>query len=145
MRPIGSDVYQYLHKQIVIWLVYFCVMMINADPAAKGISDRFAPREIVTGRHLNLKHIKAGFGDYIDASTDEIVMNDMKGRTHGCISLGPSGNWQGSQVCFDLETGRVVLHRNIKVLHMPDSVIQVINNWGKSQKNTDFKNKLELW
>ena len=109
-------------------------MMINAVQAAKSISDRFAPREIVTGRHLNLKHIKAGFGDYIEASTDEIVTNDMKGRTHGCISLGPSGNWQGSQVCFDLETGRVVLRRNIKVLPMPDSVIQVINNWGKSQK-----------
>ena len=65
--------------------------------------------------------------------------------THVCISLGPSRNWQGSQVCFDLDTGRVVLRRNIKVLHMPDSVIQVINDWGKSQKNTDFRNKLEFW
>ena len=99
----------------------------------------------MTGRRLNSKHIKAGCGDYIEASTDEEVTNDMKGRTHGCISLGPSGNWQGSQVCFDLETGRVVLHRNIKVLPMPDSVIQVINDWGKSQKNMDFKNKLEFW
>ena len=90
--------------------------MINDVPATNGIRDRFAPREIVTGRRLNLKHIKAGFGDYIEASTDEIFTNDIKGRTHGCISLGPSGNWQGSQVCFDLETGRVVIHRNIKVL-----------------------------
>ena len=30
------------------------------------------------------------------------------------------------------------------MLPMPDSVIQVINDWGKSQKNTDFKNKLEF-
>ena len=80
--------------------------------------------------------IKAGFGDYIEASTDEIVTTDMKGHTHGCISLGPSGKLQGSQVCFDLETGQVVLRRNIKVLPMSDSVIQVINDWGKSQKNT---------
>ena len=28
---------------------------------------------------------------------------------------------------------------------MLTSIIQVINNWGKSQKNADFKNKLELW
>ena len=110
MIPIGSEAYQYLHKQVVIWLVYFCVMMINAVPATNGISTLFAPREIVTGRRFNLKHLKAGFGDYIEASTDKIVTNDMKGRTHGCISLGPSGNWQGSQVCFDLETGRIVLH-----------------------------------
>ena len=27
---------------------------------------------------------------------------------------------------------------------MPNSVIQIINGWGKSQKNTDFKNKLEF-
>ena len=31
------------------------------------------------------------------------------------------------------------------MLPMPDSVIQVINDWGESQKNTDFKNKLEFW
>ena len=120
--------------------------MINAVPAAKGISDIFAPREIVTGRCLNLKHIKAGFGDYIEATTDNKVTNYMKGRTHGCVSLEPSGNWQGSQVCFDLKTGRVVLMQVIKILPMPDSVIQVINNWGKSQnKITDFKNKIEFW
>ena len=54
-------------------------MMINAVPEAKGISDRFAPREIVTGRRLNLKNIKSGFGDYIEATTDNEVTNDMKG------------------------------------------------------------------
>jgi hypothetical protein len=114
MRPIGSDAYQFLHKQIVIWLVYFCIMMLNSVPAAKGIKIRFAPREIVTGLRLNLKHIKAGCGDYIEASTDEIITNDTKFCTQGCVPTGPSGNWQGSQVCFDLETGRVVIHRVIR-------------------------------
>ena len=56
------------------------------------------------------KHLQATFGEYIEASVDADVTNDMKGCTHACISLGPSGNWQGSQVCFDLETGRVVLY-----------------------------------
>eukprot|EP00957_Ditylum_brightwellii_P106936 8158118-Ditylum_brightwellii.AAC.1 len=83
-------------------------------PAAKGISDRFAPHEIVTRRRLNLKHIKAGFSDYIEASTDDTITNDMKFCTQWCVSLDPSGNWQGSQVCFDLETGRVALRRVIK-------------------------------
>ena len=83
--------------------------MVNAVPAAKGISYIFAPHEIVTGRHLNFKHLQAAFGEYIEASVDAEVTNEMKGRTHACISLGPSGNWQGSQVCFDLETGKVVL------------------------------------
>ena len=47
-----------------------------------GGSVQSRPHEIATGRRLNLKHIKAGFGDYIEASTDEIVTNDMNGRTH---------------------------------------------------------------
>ena len=50
MRPIGSEAYQYLHKQVIIRLFYFCVMMVNAVPATNGISTQFAPREIVTGR-----------------------------------------------------------------------------------------------
>eukprot|EP00957_Ditylum_brightwellii_P040330 3052053-Ditylum_brightwellii.AAC.1 len=72
-------------------------MMLNSVQAAKGISDRFAPHEIITGWCLNLKHIKAGFGNYIGASTDGIITNDMKFHTQGRVSLGPSGNWQGSQ------------------------------------------------
>ena len=49
------------------------------------------------------------------------------------------------QVCFDLETGKVFYRRTITRLPMPTSKIQVINNLGKSQKNADYKNKLELW
>ena len=69
----------------------------------------------------------------------------VKGRTHACISLGPSGNWQVSQVCFDLETGKVVFRRIITQWPMPTSIIQVVKNWGKSQKNADFNNKFEFW
>ena len=62
MRTLGSNAYQHLHKQIVICLVYYCIMMINVIPVAKGISERFAPREIVTGSRLNLNHLEASFG-----------------------------------------------------------------------------------
>ena len=48
-------------------------------------------------------------------------------------------------MCFDLETGSVVSRRTIKGLPMPDHVIKVVNNWGKSQKNVNFKNRLEFW
>ena len=122
MRPVGCNAFQYLHNQIVKRLVYFFIMMVNAVPAAKGISDRFAPCEIVTGRRLNFKHLQAAFGEYIEESVDAEVATDMKGCTHACISLGTSGNWQGSQVCFDLETGKVVFRRTITRLLMPTSI-----------------------
>ena len=101
MKPVGSGAYMYIHKQIVVRLVYFSLMMINVVPTAKGVSDRFLPREIVTGRRLNLNHLKAPFGEYLEASVDADVTNDIKGCTHVCISLEPRGNWQGLQVCFD--------------------------------------------
>ena len=102
--------------------------MVNSVSAAKGIRDRFAPRDIVTGRRLNFKHLQAEFGEYIEASVDEQVTNDTKGRTHAFISLGPSGNLQGSQLCFDLETGKVVFRLTITRLPIPKIIIQVINN-----------------
>ena len=94
MQMLGSNAYHHLHKQIVIRLVYFCIMMINAIPAAKVISERFVPREIFTGKRLNLNHLKYTFGEYIEARVDSDVTNYMKGITHPCISLGPSVNWQ---------------------------------------------------
>ena len=133
MRHVDCNAYKYLNNQIVICLVYFCIMIENAVPAEKGFREIFALREIMTGRRLNFKHLQAAFREYIVASVDAEVTNDMNGRTQYFISIGPSENWQVSQVCFDLETGKVVFRRIITQWPMPTSIIQVINNWGKVQ------------
>ena len=39
----------------------------------------------------------------------------------------------------------MVFRRTITWLPIPTRIIQVINNWGKSQNNADFKKKLEFW
>ena len=75
MRPLRSNAYQNLHKQIVICLVYSFIMTINAMPALKGISERLESREIVTGQRLNLNHFKDPFGEYIEASIYYDVTN----------------------------------------------------------------------
>ena len=66
MRPIVSDAYQYLHKQIIIRLVYVCIMMLNSVLATKGKSNRFGPHEIVTRWRLNLKHINSVLSESCD-------------------------------------------------------------------------------
>ena len=48
-------------------------------------------------------------------------------------------------MCFDLETGKVVLRHNITRFPMPERVIKIINNWGKLQNNAGSKNKMEFW
>ena len=86
----------YYHKQIVIHMVYFVAMMLNAFPSAQGISETLSPCTIVMRRLLYVeKDYRCQFGDYIEPSTDAVITNDMKSRTHSCLALGPSGNLQG--------------------------------------------------
>jgi len=89
---------------------------------------------------------KVLFGAYVEASTDADITNDMKSRTHPCVSLGPSGNMQGSLKCFDIKTGKVVTHRTNKVIPMPDDIIiiKTVNGWDQGQNAITFGNKLEL-
>ena len=35
--------------------------------------------------------------------------------------------------------------RTMKGFLMPDRIIKVVNDWGKLQKNVNFKNRLEFW
>ena len=95
--------FKFLHKQVVVHLVYFCVMWLNAMPAEQGISRKYSPQEIVTQCELDFtKDCKAVFGSYVEASEDASVTNNMTPQTHACIALGPAGNVQGSQKCFDV-------------------------------------------
>ena len=68
----------------------------------------------------------------------------MKDRTHSCLSLGPSGNLQGSLKCFDILTGKVATRRTIKVLLMPDRFLKTLNMWGLTSRTTFFEDKLEF-
>ena len=116
--------FKFLHKTIIVHLVYCAVLWMNAGPAETGISEHYSPREIVTQIKMNYKKMCcAAFGDYIEASEDAIITNTMRPQTHPCIALGPSNNLQGSVKCIDLETGRVVTRRNFEILPMPDRII----------------------
>ena len=95
----------YLHKQIVICLVYCCIMMVNPVPAAKDIPDGFAPSEIFTRWSINLENLKEIFRENTEASVNADVTNNMNSRTHPYISLGPNGNWQGLQMRLILKQG----------------------------------------
>ncbi len=73
--------------------------------------------------------LRAQFGSYVEASYNNIITNDMTGRTHGCIALGATRNLQGLLKCFDLLTGQVVHSRTLNVLPMPDQVVKVLSAW----------------
>ena len=99
-------------------------LFVNAIPDTLGVSERYSPREIVTQRKFDFERdCKVQFGAYVQASDNTIVTNTMKLRTHECVALGTSENWQGSNMCFDLDTGKVVTRRVIEEMPYPDRVI----------------------
>ena len=86
LRDLG---WLYLHKWVVVHRLYHVTKMVNSFPAKKGISAAWLPREIVTGRTLDVSvDLCASFGVLVDASYDKMVTNDMGDRTHPCIALG---------------------------------------------------------
>jgi len=141
---VADLVWSFLHRSVIIHMVYFAVTMLNVPVAANGISRELSPREIVLGKRFEAtKHCRARFGAYVEASEDADVTNDMSPRKEPCICLGPSGNWQGSVKCFKIENAKVVTRRTIKVLPMPDSYRKAMDLWGKVSKKTST-NKLEF-
>ena len=135
--------FSHLHKQIVIHLVYFVVLWLNAFPAKSGISGKLSPREIVTHKKLDYdKHCQVNFGSYVEAHNDPDITYDMMPRTHESIALGPSGNMQGTQKVFCINTGRVLKWRKITEYPLPTRVITKVNNWGKRSKKEEYGNKL---
>ena len=94
-----------------------------------------SPRELVTGKKLACdKDCRADIGVYIEPTVDPDITNGQEARTHSCISLGPSGNIQGSLKCFDLETGKVVTRRRVADLLFPNRMLKKANAWGEKSK-----------
>ena len=117
-----------------------------AVPDPLGVSERYSPREIVMQRKFDFKRdCRVQFDAYVQASSDAIVTNGLKLRTHGCVALGTARNWQGSKKCFDLDTGKVVSRRIIgEELPYPDRVIKRVNQWGKTTRGEKYSDSIEF-
>ncbi|KAL7464039.1 hypothetical protein ACHAXS_004383 [Conticribra weissflogii] len=78
---------------IMIKLIYFCTMWLNAVPNRSGVSQEYSPREIVVRQQVDYeKHCWVPFGAYCVVIEDQDQTNTMASQTQGAISLGPTGN-----------------------------------------------------
>jgi hypothetical protein len=119
-------------NQFIIHLMMFVTLWINAFPSDSGVSDVYSPREIVTGMKMDyLKHCKARFGSYVEASVDPTITNTLQARTTPCIVLGP--------------TAKQILDRhNITPLPMPDKVIKRVILLGKKACQQQMSTRLQF-
>jgi hypothetical protein len=108
--------------------------------APKGIiSNTLSHQDIVTGLSPNTeKHCRIPFGGYAQVYVDSLQENSvMRSRTVGAISLGPTGNIQGTYKFMSLLTGRFIKACLFTPLPIPEEVIMQLERMGTF--NSAFK------
>ena len=116
-----------LPSKLLIFLVLFVVFCLNIVPV-KSKGRMICPRELMTGRKVNYKRdLRIRFGEYIQATTPNIISNTMHERTDGDIALLSTGNVEGTIHAYNLATKRLVRRDRWTVLPIPDIVIQHMN------------------
>ena len=124
-----------LPRLMIIELMHFCVMWMNAFPVKSGISKKWSPRELISRHRLDAKlHCRAPFGAYCEVHTDPDITNTMEPRTKWAICLGPTGNMQGSYKFMSLSTGKKIVRRNFTEMPITESVIRQVDKWAKKDR-----------
>ena len=125
-----------LPKQMVMQLMNNVSFYVNAFVWRQGVSQVLSPLTIMEGTVLDFnKHFHVIFGEYVH--TYEGTTNNMKLRTVGALTLGPSRNLQGGIRCFSLETGKI-FHRflnDVTILKMPDDVLRRLTYIVRKEKS----------
>ena len=122
-------------KQMLTHMIFYVVKLLNYFPAKGGVSDQYGPKAILAGEVIQYKYYSMPFGTYCQIHEEDAPRNSMAARTRGAISLGPSGNIQGGQNFYTLNTGTVVCRRSWTVVPMTETVIERVNKLAEDQPN----------
>jgi hypothetical protein len=94
-----------LTNEMLIYLVYYVIYMINYFPKSTTYIEGVAPKTKLTGNVLDYNiDCQLEFGEFVHANEDNSSTNSMKSRTFPAIALGPVGNVYGSYYFLNLET-----------------------------------------
>ena len=115
---------------LIVHAVIFSVQWLNFFPPKHSISPRLSPEAIIRGRSVDAKlHCRIPFGGYAQVHKGNEPINDvLTSRTVGGISLGPTGNMQGTYKFLSTLTSKLIKGTQFTPLPMPQEVIQIVNN-----------------
>jgi hypothetical protein len=126
--------FERIPKLMTIHIVLNVVKLLNFFPTKGGVSDTLSPKTIMSGETLDFKkHLSLQIGQYCQVHEEDTPRNSQVARIKGEISLGPSGNLQGSFKFMTLNSGKIIVRRSWDVIPMPDVVINRVNELGKEQ------------
>ena len=115
-----------LPQQIIINLVQFAVIWLNALTNHSGISCKWSPHELICHHRLDAeKHCKIPFGAYCEVHDEPPLTNSMVPWMHPYIAIGPSGNIQGSYKFFFLTLEKKITWQAFTELPMSKSILSI--------------------
>ena len=134
LRAIGDATLQSIPKRMKIEFVYFVIVWLKAFPVKSGISQTILPRELLLHWHLDYKkHCRVQPETYCEVHDKPVPTIIMAWRTHEAITLGPTGNLQGSVKFYCINTRWVLKRRSFTPMPMPDRVIKRVNTIGERE------------
>ena len=84
--------FKQLPKQIIIYMVFYAVKLLNYFPLKGGVSDQYSPKAILAGEVVHFKYYAMPFGTYCQIHEEDGPWNSLAAWAQGAISLGLSGN-----------------------------------------------------
>ena len=102
--------YQNIPRKMRISLIHNVVYWLNNVPK---MGQDYSPRDLIFGEQvLNYNTVcRIPFGAYAQVHDDQSITNTMESRMTGAISLGSTGNAQGTYRFLSLRTGQIVVRR----------------------------------
>jgi hypothetical protein len=133
-----------MSQVILIELIYFVVLLLNAFPTKTGISAMLSPHKILYRHKLDFaKHCKALFMAYCKAHNKSVPTNTVGTRSTPTTVLGPTGNLQGTYKFFSLATGKKIKQRKMMAYPMPDLLIKKVELFGKANTTPNILDFLD--
>ena len=126
--------FSHIPKRMKIEFIYFVILWLNAFPVKSGISQTISLQELLMRWRLDYKkHCRVQPGTYCEVHDEPVPTKTMAWRSHEAITLGPTGNLQGSVKFYCINTGRVLKHRSFTPMPMPNRVIKQVNKIGERE------------
>jgi len=138
--------YRSVPRKMRIALIQNVVFWLNNIPK---MGQDYSPRDLIFGeKKLNYKTLcRIPFGAYAQVHDDQSVTNTMESRTTGAISLGGTGNIQGTYKFLSLRSGEIIVRRTWTELPVPRDVIERVEELAINEpeyNDADDKNEEEV-
>jgi hypothetical protein len=114
-------------------LVSHLVTCLNMFPRRGGVSNNLSPRTLICGLPIDYNlQCRVPFGAYCEVHDEHTPTNTMESRTTPAVSLGPTGNLQGTYKFYSLQSRKMIVRRHWTELPMPDRVISLVESIARS-------------